>query len=113
MSCDSITCLTASCIHRCAVDSTAKITETGLPYYVVGHKNGPTMICAQANEASRFSTMPRHLHLRGACSSKLASLYSLRFLSAANDMWDHIYWIRIIKNNCGFVKLHPKVLVGL
>jgi hypothetical protein len=52
MSCDSITCLTASCIHRCAVDSTAKITETGLPYYVVGHKNGPTMICAQANEAS-------------------------------------------------------------
>jgi hypothetical protein len=38
---------------------------------------------------------------------------SLRFLSAANDMWDHRYWIRIIKNNGGFVKLHPKVLVGL
>jgi hypothetical protein len=47
------------------------------------------------------------------CILELASRYSLWFFSIANDMWDHRYWIRIIKNNGGFVNLHPKILVGL
>jgi hypothetical protein len=67
----------------------------------------------QADEASSCPIAPRHLRLRDACSSELASRYSLRFFSTANDMWDHRYCICIIKNNGGFVKLHPKILVGL